>query len=249
MSQLYYSPASIGDIYQNTTDFNNDTYQHLENSDPIIILNGSDEIIFRENVCNKIIDLKNDLINELYNFDTKNIIIDPKIKEFVNNASELINDYKREQINMIQSEKLYQDEVNNTNKNIKSLTSYNDIVSKLEKEYINSSDSKEYIDNIIDNISIVVDKIKDNTKLKTAKNNYINSRTKMLSYFELVKYLNKDNLGSTCSLCFSNQVDKYMIPCGHTLCSSCKNNLELKEYDNCIYCRKKIDSINSLYYL
>lgn len=243
MSQLYYSPASIGDIYQNTTEFN------IENSEPIIILNGSDEIIFRENVCNKIIDLKNDLINELYNFDTKNIIIDPKIKEFVNNASELINDYKREQINMIQSEKLYQDEVNNTNKNIKSLTSYNDIVSKLEKEYINSIDSKEYIDNIIDNISIVVDKIKDNTKLKTAKNNYINSRTKMLSYFELVKYLNKDNLGSTCSLCFSNQVDKYMIPCGHTLCSSCKNHLELKEYDNCIYCRKKIDSINSLYYL
>ena len=46
MSQLYYSPASIGDIYQNTTDFNNDNYQHLENSDPIIILNGSDEIIW-----------------------------------------------------------------------------------------------------------------------------------------------------------------------------------------------------------
>ena len=249
MSNLYYSPASIGDIYQNTTEYNIDNYQHLENSEPIITFNGSDEIIFRENICNKIIDLKNDLINELYNFDNKNIQIDPNIKEFVNNASELINNYKKEQINMIQLEKLYQDEVNHTNKTIKSLTSYNDIVSKLEKEYINSSDSKENIDNIIDNISIVVDKIKNNTNLKNAKNNYINSRTKMLSYFELVKYLNKDNLGSTCSLCFSNQVDKYMVPCGHTLCSSCKNNLELKEYDNCIYCRKKIDTINSLYYL
>lgn len=246
MSNLYYSPASVGDIYQNTTELN---FDNLENSEPIIILNGSDEIIFRENICNKIIDLKNDLINELYHLDKKNIRIDPNIIEFVNNASELINNYKREQVNMIQLEKLYQDEVNHTNKNIKSLTSYHDIVSKLEKEYISSSDTKENFDNIIDNISIVVDKIKNNTNLKNSKNNYINSRTKMLSYFELVKYLNKDNLGSTCSLCFSNQVDKYMIPCGHTLCSSCKNNLDLKEYNNCIYCRKKICTINSLYYI
>ena len=73
MSQLYYSPASVGDIYQNTTEYNSYNYLDLENSDPVIILNGSDEIIFRENVCNKIIDLKTDLINELYNFDTKNI--------------------------------------------------------------------------------------------------------------------------------------------------------------------------------
>tara|TARA_X000000950_G_C13858708_1_gene637752 strand:+ start:342 stop:1091 length:750 start_codon:yes stop_codon:yes gene_type:complete len=249
MSQLYYSPASVGDIYQNTTEYNSYNYLDLENSDPVIILNGSDEIIFRENVCNKIIDLKTDLINELYNFDTKNIQIDTKIKDFVNNASELINDYKREQINMIQLEKLYQDEVNHTNKLIKSLSSYNDIVIKLEKEYINSSDSKENVDNIINNISLIVDKISNNNKLNEAKNNYFTSRNKLLSYFELVKYLNKDNMGSTCSLCYINQVDHFMLPCGHTLCSSCKNRLNLNQNDNCIYCRKNIESFKSLYYI
>lgn len=248
MSQLYYSPASIGDIYQNTTEHSIDNYDYLENSEPVIIMNASDELIFKENISNKIINLKNDLINELYNSNT-DIVIDPKIIDFVSNASELINDYKKEQINMIEYEKLYQDSVNYTNKQIKSLISYNDIVTKLEKEYFNSSESKENIDIIIKNVDSVIDKIKNNNKLKFAKDNYINSRTKMLSYFELVKYLNKDNLGSTCSLCFSNQVNHFFIPCGHTLCSSCKNNLELKQFDNCIYCRKKIDNINSLYYL
>ena len=91
--------------------------------------------------------------------------------------------------------------------------------------------------------------MRDNSKLTEAKNNFMNSRKKMLSYIEFVKFINKDNLGSTCSLCFSNQVNQYINPCGHTLCGSCKDNLNVKSYDNCVFCRKQIISINSLYYI
>jgi hypothetical protein len=140
-------------------------------------------------------------------------------------------------------------ESNNTDKSIKSLESYSNIAKKLENEYVNSSDSKQNINTILDNINEIVDKMRDNSKLTEAKNNFMNSRKKMLSYIEFVKFINKDNLGSTCSLCFSNQVNHFINPCGHTLCATCKDNLNVKSYDNCVFCRKQIISINSLYYI
>ena len=43
----------------------------------------------------------------------------------------------------------------------------------------------------------------------------------MIEYIEVTKYLNNFNTGNTCSICLSNKVDKYYVPCGHTCCKKC----------------------------
>jgi hypothetical protein len=244
-----YSPAMVSDLYPNSTNLNNNTNNLLLDSDPLLSVNSSEQSILSYNVSNHILNIKNDLLNELLDTNSSNINLNPDITKFVTNASLLLEKYKLEQKNMIKYEKLYNIEINNTNNSIKSLISYGDITSKLEIEYINCSESKENINIILNNINDIVDKIKNNDKLLDIKNKYLNSRKNMLSYFELVKYLNKDNIGSTCSLCFSNKVDYFMNPCGHTFCGNCKNTLELKNFDSCVFCRRQIISINSLFYI
>lgn len=248
MSNLYYSSPSVNDIYNyNTTTFDNN--DNLILTDPILSINCSEQVILNNHVSENINNIKNELLTDLLNNNIGDFPIDSDIINFIDNSSNVISKYKIEQKKMIEYETLYQTELNNTNNSVKSLLSYSNIAKNLENEYINSSESKQNIDTILDNINIIVDKMKDNTKLTEAKNNYMNSRKKMLSYIEFVKFINKDNLGSTCSLCFSNQVNHYMNPCGHTLCGSCKTNLNIKNYDNCVFCRKQIVSINSLYFI
>jgi hypothetical protein len=47
-----------------------------------------------------------------------------------------------------------------------------------------------------------------------------------------------------CSICLNKEVDSYFVPCGHTFCSQCikKNN------GDCFICRKKVLTVNSLFY-
>lgn len=246
MSNLYYSPASIGDIYTTDNNLSSDNIFTIE--EPIIYNNSSDDNL-HDHTTNNINNIKNELLTELMNNIIGDFELDSDVKNFIENSSSIINKYKEEQKKLIDYEKIYTKECNNTDKSIKSLESYSNIAKKLENEYVNSSDSKQNINTILDNINEIVDKMRDNSKLTEAKNNFMNSRKKMLSYIEFVKFINKDNLGSTCSLCFSNQVNHFINPCGHTLCGSCKDNLNVKSYDNCVFCRKQIISINSLYYI
>uniref|UniRef100_A0A6C0CYF8 RING-type domain-containing protein n=1 Tax=viral metagenome TaxID=1070528 RepID=A0A6C0CYF8_9ZZZZ len=249
MSNLYYSPESIGGIYANDTNDTNMTNDYFFTIEEPIIYNSSEQYIVNNDVTNNINNIKNDLLTELMNNSIGDFEMDPEVKKFIENSSGIIIKYKNEQKKMLEYEKIYNTELNNTNNSIKSLVAYSDIAKKLETEYVNSSDSKQNITNILDNINEIVDKMKDNKKLNDAKDNFFNSKKKMLSYIQFVKFMNKDNLGSTCSICFSNQVNHYINPCGHTLCSSCISKLNVKSLDNCMFCRKQIISINSLYYI
>ena len=247
MSNLHYSPASIDNIYTNDTNISNEHIFTIE--EPVLYSNCSEQIVVTDNITNNINNIKNELLTELMNFTLGEFTMDSDVKKLIENSSNVISKYKSEQKNMIEYEKLYQIELNNTNNSIKSLESYSNIAKKLENEYVNSSDSKQNINVILDNINEIVEKMRDNTRLNQAKQNFFNSRKKMLSYIQFVKFINKDNLGSTCSLCFSNQVNHYINPCGHTICGSCKDNLDVKSYDSCVFCRKQIISINNLYYI
>jgi len=247
---LYYSPYNL-DIYNDTTYLLDDGVTIISNTEPSLNISGSEQFILKENISNKIINIKAELMTELLssNSEVNSSNIDINIMNTISNASLIINEYKKEQINMIKLENIYKQEIDTTQKSINSLNIYKDISSKLENEYINASNTQDNIDNILSNIEELINNIKNNNKLNTAKANYIDSRLKMLSYFEYVKYINKDNVGTTCSLCYMNNVNKYMVPCGHTICKNCTELLEVQNYDNCIFCRKKIESINQLYFL
>jgi len=252
---LYYTPYNL-DIYDDTTYLLDDGVSIISNTEPSLIISGSNQFILKENISNKVINIKAELINELFNLnsDINSSNIDINIMNTISNASLIINEYKKEQLNMINLENIYKQEIDTTQKSITSLNVYKNISSKLEYEYtnlhgLNASNAQDNIDNILSNIDELTNNIKNNNKLKTAKANYIASRLKMLSYFEYVKYINNDNVGTTCSLCYANNVNIYMVPCGHTICKNCTTILEMKNYDNCIFCRKKIESINPLYFV
>ena len=76
----------------------------------------------------------------------------------------------------------------------------------------------------------------------------------MMKYLDIIKYLNKTNLGNTCSICLTNNVDIYFNPCGHTICNECyKKQVETsnsQDMENkCVFCRETIFNTNKLYYI
>jgi hypothetical protein len=248
MSNIYYSQVN-NSMYDNATCFIDEPSTIIYNSEPILQISGSDQFVFKENMSNTIINIKSEILNELMVKEINASSVDPVISEFIINASSIIHKYKLEQINMINLENNYRNEIDRTQKSINILESYLDISLKIESQYINSSDTKDNIDSILLNINNIVNNIKDNHSLKKAKKDYIDSRLKMLSYFEFVKFINKDNIGTTCSLCFANQVDSFIGPCGHTMCNSCKVTLDIKNYNNCIFCRQEIEFVKPLFYI
>ena len=60
-----------------------------------------------------------------------------------------------------------------------------------------------------------------NSKINDVKEEYIERKREMIQYMDILKYLNKANIGNTCSLCLTNNVTIYFNPCGHTSCEEC----------------------------
>ena len=67
-------------------------------------------------------------------------------------------------------------------------------------------------------------------------------------YLIIIRYFNGMNVGNTCSMCYSSNVNVYFDPCGHTCCEECSK--KLPDIDKrCILCRANIRDINKLYYV
>ena len=74
----------------------------------------------------------------------------------------------------------------------------------------------------------------------------------MIQYMDILRYLNKANVGNTCSLCLTNNVTIYFNPCGHTSCEECyKKMIKDIGFNNakCAVCRKDIFDCKKLYYI
>jgi hypothetical protein len=50
---------------------------------------------------------------------------------------------------------------------------------------------------------------------------------------------------TTCNICLENQVNYFIDPCGHTLCTNCKE--KNPRLSNCHFCRTKITGLKRLY--
>lgn len=137
-----------------------------------------------------------------------------------------------------------------------------DIVDKFQtfKKFINSSLKSDiqfkktttvYIEKINDNIKIIQNLldtclIDTNDYYKELALRHVNSYNKskeiiktLDSVFTLIKYNKK-----TCPICLQNEVEHFVIPCGHTYCSECSEKIT----NTCFICRQNIYKISSLYY-
>ena len=90
--------------------------------------------------------------------------------------------------------------------------------------------------------------IRNNTDTYNKKKNYIRQRKELLKYIDVIKKINL-NISTTCTICMTNNVDRYFNPCGHTCCEKCIKRIS--EYDNrltCLICRVNVMDVRKLYF-
>lgn len=208
-------------------------------------------INIKENILNLI--QKKDEIN-LINHDEeyKNEEIDSiilKIKEYIQSFNEKQKklDNKSEEI---------EKELHIIKQNINTIENMIDFIKKLPHDY--SSD--ELTMKIIEQMHSLSKDIISNKKIVSLKKEYINEYKEIQKYIHLIRVLNNFNTSNICPLCFTNQVDHFMNPCGHTFCKEClkktfnKDDTTLYEigrniHVHCLICRDVVQKLHKLYFV
>ena len=151
----------------------------------------------------------------------------------------------------LKSDKLYEmemklkNEIEKNKEDIKQIDSLIEYYNTLKNKYEDNSET-------INSMETLAENIKKNSQINSTKEEYVIRKKEMMQYLDVIKYLNKCNLGNTCSLCLTNNVNVYYNPCGHTLCDGCHQKIvDKKQSDNisCVYCRKSIYDVRKLYYI
>lgn len=195
------------------------------------------------NIQNKLIQLEGEFI-ELLNKDIN--ISTEEIPE-TDILLEVINKFKKHQKEYIDACTNYKNEQQKTQDDVKLLRQSIDYLKKLNDKYENETNPLNDI--LKKNIETLMDTIKQNNNLKLTKDKYETCKKEMIKYSCFVKKINNFNAGSTCSLCFSCNVDCYFNPCGHTSCNNCIKKLKNKRENNCPFCKKKIINDHTLYFI
>jgi hypothetical protein len=185
----------------------------------------------------------------------KNIKLE--IKEMKDKIKEYIEKFNKIQKELYICNDNYQKEVNILRKNIMTTESMIEFIKKVPDDQKN----QENVKNIIDEMNILSKSILNNDKMKKIRKDYVEKRKEAEYLIEFIKQLNNLNQTNLCSVCFSNTVDHFMEPCGHTICKECvtnhlRRNNELDLYEigrndgaQCCFCRERIRSIRPLYFL
>ena len=174
------------------------------------------------------------------------------IKEMITTINKFKQEFTIKQDNLLNIEKKFIKEIK---KNRHDVNVINELINKtgdLTMSYIEEGSDE---DILIDKMIELSKTIKDNSKIYSIKDKYVKARIDMVEYIEVTKYLNNFNTGNTCSICLSNKVDKYYVPCGHTCCKKCaerslslSNSFATHSYNKCEFCRTTIEEYNNLYY-
>ena len=240
----------------------NYTYENLMATIEDIDQNIQSNIIEKDD-NNKLFEIKSDLLKYLKN-DTEDIDILLK-----NNGSEIKEENKEnkkddfigktlieefdnfmkyfdlKQKKLLEIENEFLSEIRKNKEDVAQIDSLMKYYDHLNKKYENDDKTVEYMEKLATNI-------KENSKIDKVKEEYVIRKCEMMQYLDIIKYLNKCNLGNTCSLCLTNNVTLYFNPCGHTACDECYKKLlgnsnaqELK----CAFCRKDVYDTNKLYYI
>jgi len=201
-----------------------------------------------------IIELKELLLNivhqkkeiiEINNNEYKNKEID----ELIEKINKLFSNEKfyKLQNELNEIEKNLQKEMNKSKENLQTFDYFIDFLSKISYDNI----EKNEFDNLIKNSNNICDKIYKNNNLEILRNNYIQKRKELNSYIYFIQKLNNYNISNICPICFSNQVNKYLDPCGHTYCEKClkKSNNDHNNDKQCMVCRKTYQKVRSIFFV
>tara|TARA_B100001094_G_C18181052_1_gene800921 strand:+ start:436 stop:1191 length:756 start_codon:yes stop_codon:yes gene_type:complete len=199
------------------------------------ILNKKNELNFKE-------------INEDENYKNEGV------DELVTSFHKIIPEFKKLQGELSEINDNFKVEVEKITKNMRIIEGQIDYLKKLPKEFKNDDMIKE----IIDKMNVYSKNILSNEKLSTVKKEYEEKIKEIQKYIYLIRKINNFNTTNMCPVCFTNQVDHFIAPCGHTYCKSCLEalirsediyNINYEGDNNCAFCREPIKIVRPLYFL
>jgi gas vesicle protein len=131
---------------------------------------------------------------------------------------------------------------------------YHDLVSTIKKSVFTMStlddtlfdDVKPLMDLISNTAEEVESKIKEkcNAESEQVHEMYRKSARVLLSLKDVYSILRNSDVNFTCPICITSQVDCFLFPCGHTLCSTCANELQQR----CSICRQQFNKVGRLFF-
>ena len=230
-------------------------YINTTTIDELFTINYNDE-------TKKILDIKMNILDLIQKKDEINIIDhekeykNDKIKSLINDIKEKIKDFDKKQSELNNITKDFQEELDKIKENINSIDNMIDYMKKLPEDYKEDELSKQ----IVENMTKLSQNIFKNQKITEFKKKYIEKYKEIEEYIHLIRILNNFNTSNMCPLCFTDQVDHFLNPCGHTFCKSCLKNTFRQDdggllkigrdiHTHCPMCRTVVQKINQLYFL
>ena len=169
-------------------------------------------------------------------------------KELIKEFDYFMKYFDLKQKELLKIEKKFFEEIKKNKEDVKQINQLIEYFGILKDKYDDSEENRETYDNMLK----FANNILNDSKIVSVKEEFIIRKREMLQYLDIIKYLNKANVGNTCSLCLTNNVNFYFNPCGHTCCEECLNKMgiQLRLQDSqCVFCRKNIYETKKLYYI
>lgn len=229
MSQLYYPLENFTDFNMNNVTLDPYTNIVLSTEDSIKNLNklSEDILIVKKEIYTELHSDVNEILSEISNeiTDEKNKDNVEENHTLLKRFNDLLHEFKEEfkdiQNKFVDTDKILKNEINKSDIDIKNLETMINFVNNIDKSYSEEEEVKKINENII----LLSNKIKNNNKIKEAKQSYCESRVEINKYLDIIKSFNNMNCSSTCSLCLTNKVEEFINPCGHCFCTECKDRL------------------------
>ena len=105
----------------------------------------------------------------------------------------------------------------------------------------------EYYEELMNSTEKYIGKIFEENNIEKDYNEIIENYRKFLYLREIIKTIRLPELTEKeplCSICFSEQIQYALVPCGHTYCSNCTK----KQFTSCSICRSSISDRVKIYF-
>ena len=177
-----------------------------------------------------------------------------EIDNFMENFKKILKDFKEKQDEIDSIIEGYKKQIQMIHDNMKVIDAQIEFLKKLPKEYKGEDSMKE----IIDKMNSYTNNIKDNEKIKKIKEDYLLKIKELQKFIYLIRKINNFNTCNMCPVCFTNPVDHFIAPCGHTYCKPClermiqSDNIYELDYNSqckCSFCRENVKTVRPLYFL
>lgn len=186
--------------------------------------------------------------NDQANIDEMNLFMDPEDIEEVN----MINKYVQKGRNtLLQCLKEHQESVDKINKYDAQIYSLESAIKKLKEQIYVLEDmhdefTSELMTSLVDEVEskkkTVLEELQALHGLEVINKDKLEAKIKALAIsYNIIR---STPMVHICPVCFSNEVDVYNEPCGHTLCKTCSQSSGAY----CHMCRMRVRSTRSIYY-